>query len=87
MENGGAKHRIDQTRPGSGNSTDLERKTRMLKSAVTRTRNRVDKLESEYGARDVPQSSPYYPKIAGARKAHADARKAHGEHMRETGAW
>ena len=84
MENGGAKHRIDQTRPGSGGSTDLDKQTRLLKSAVTRTRNKVDALEGEYGAHDVPQSSPYYPKISAARDAHQSARQAWAEHMRNT---
>ena len=84
MERQGASHQITQTRPGSGNSTDLEKKTRLLKSAVTRSRNRVDALEIEYGAHDVPTTSPHYSKIASARERHASARQAWAEHMGNT---
>jgi hypothetical protein len=85
VERQGASHQITQTRPGSGNSTDLAKQTRLLKSAVTRTRNKVDTLESAYGARDVPQSSPHYGPIAAAREASQSARQAWAEHMRNTG--
>lgn len=79
MERHGAAHRISQTLPGEVPDPGV-RTTRLLKSAVTRTRNKVDSLESAYGARDVPQSSPHYPKIAGARQAHVDALRAYREH-------
>jgi hypothetical protein len=59
--------------------------TSKLKGAVTRTKNRVDKLEGEYGARDVPQSSPHYPKIADARRAHKEALRAYTQHTKGGG--
>ena len=82
MERHGAAHSITATR--SGGSVDPARTTRLLKGNVTRTRNKVDKLEGEYGARDVPQASPYYAKIAAARQAHDSARQAWAEHTRNT---
>lgn len=85
MERQGASHRITQSRPGSGNSTDVAKTTRLLKSAVTRTRNKVDKMELEYGAHDVPPTSQHYPPIAAAREAHSSARQAWSEHMKNTG--
>lgn len=79
MERHGAAHRITQTLPGATPDPQA-RQTRLLKSAVTRTRNKVDTLESAYGAHDVPQSSPHYPKIEGARRAHREALTAYREH-------
>jgi hypothetical protein len=83
-ERQGASHRITQTRPGGSASTDLERKTRTLKAAKTRTRNRVNTLESEYGAHDVPDTSSYFPKIQQARQAASAAGQAWAEHTRNT---
>jgi hypothetical protein len=79
MERHGASHTITQTLPGTTPDPQV-RQTRLLKSAVTRTRNRVDALETEYGAHDVPQSSPHYPKIEGARRAHREALGAYRQH-------
>lgn len=79
MERQGASHRISQTLPGAVPDPAV-RKQRLLKSAVTRTRNTVDRLEQAYGAHDVPQSSPHYPKIEGARRAHREALTAYREH-------
>ena len=80
MERHGAAHSIKATRPGG--AVDPTRVSRALKSSVTRTQNKVNALEQEYGAGDVPQSSPYYPRISAARQKSAAARQAWAEHTR-----
>lgn len=58
------------------------RKVSQLKSAMTRAGNQVWKIESEYGAHDIPPTSPLHAKVTKARTKHAEARRAYGEATR-----
>lgn len=51
--------------------------SREAKSALTRTRNKVQSIENEYGARDIPASHPLYAKVSLARQAHAQALRSY----------
>lgn len=58
-------------------ATHPARSVSQLKGDVTRWGNKVQKIESDYGARDIPQSSPLHAKVTHARKQHHDALTAY----------
>jgi hypothetical protein len=53
------------------------RSVSQLKGDVTRSGNRVQKIEDEYGARDIPKTSPLHAKVTAARAKHHEALTAY----------
>ena len=48
-----------------------------LKSDVTRWSNKAQKIEDEYGAHDIPKTSPLHAKVTQARQRHQEALTAY----------
>lgn len=63
----------------------MQSPTTKLKGAVTRTRNKVDSIAQEYGANDIPPTSPLHPKMQEAKVAHREAVKRLNEHQFNVG--
>ena len=53
------------------------RSVSQLKGDVTRWGNKVQSIENEYGARDIPKTSPLHAKVTVARQKHHDALTAY----------
>jgi hypothetical protein len=52
-----------------------------LKGAVTRAQRRVDRIDQEYGAANIPLDHPLYAKRAAAKQQHRTALQAFIAHQ------